>query len=75
MFVDMTVEELQRYHQEDMSEDQALARSTTKRKESNDLAHEIRRTISRRRIRLIQSDDTTYSRLKRLNKHLYPLDS
>ncbi|KAI1673246.1 hypothetical protein L13192_04105 [Pyrenophora tritici-repentis] len=69
---DMTTEEFQRYQQAERNYDRALARHTIKRKALNDFTQEIGRTISRRHIHLIQSDDTAYARLKRLKKHLCP---
>ncbi|KAF1972799.1 hypothetical protein BU23DRAFT_466927, partial [Bimuria novae-zelandiae CBS 107.79] len=69
---DMTTEEFQRYQQAERGYDRALARYTVKRKALDDFTQEIGRTISRRHIHLIQSDDTAYARLKRLKKHLCP---
>jgi hypothetical protein len=69
---DMTTEEFQRYQQAEKTYDRALARYTIKRKALNDFTQEIGRTISRRHIHLIQSDDTAYARLKKLKKHLCP---
>ena len=68
---DMTTEEFQRYQQAERNYDRAMARYTVKRKALNDFTQEIGRTISRRHIHLIQSDDTAYARLKRLKMHLY----
>jgi transcriptional regulator NrdR family protein len=69
---DMTTEEFQRYQQAEKTYDRALARYTIKRKALNGFTQEIGRTISRRYIHLIQSDDTAYARLKKLKKHLCP---
>ena len=69
---DMTTEEFQRYQQAERNYDRALARYTIKRKASNDCTQEIGRTISRRHIHLIQSNDTAYGRLKKMRKHLCP---
>ena len=69
---DMTTEEFQRYQQAERNCDRALARYTIKRKALDDFTQEIGRTISRRHIHLIQSDDTAYGQLKKLRKHLCP---
>jgi hypothetical protein len=69
---DMTTEEFQRYQQAEKNYDRALARYTITRKALNDFTQEIGRTISRRHIHLIQSDNTAYARLKKLKKHLCP---
>ncbi|KAF1358657.1 hypothetical protein EJ07DRAFT_156495 [Lizonia empirigonia] len=69
---DMTTEEFQRYQQAERNYDRTLARYTIKRKALNDFTQEIGRTISRRHIHLIQSDNTAYARLKKLKKHLCP---
>ncbi|KAF1351690.1 hypothetical protein EJ07DRAFT_159227 [Lizonia empirigonia] len=69
---DMTTEEFQRYQQAERNYDRTLARYTIKRKALNDFTQEIGRTISRRHIHLIQSDNTTYARLKKLKKHFCP---
>ncbi|KAH3938660.1 hypothetical protein HBH98_242970 [Parastagonospora nodorum] len=67
---DMTTEEFQRYQQAERNYDRALARYTIKRKALHDFTEEISRTISRRHIHLIQSEDTAYACLKRLKKCL-----
>jgi hypothetical protein len=68
----MTTEEFRRHQQAERNDDRTLASYTIKRKALNDFTQEIGRTISRRHIHLIQSDDTAYARLKRLKKHLCP---
>jgi hypothetical protein len=68
----MTTKESQQYQQAERNYDQALARYTIKSKALNDFTQDIGRTISRRHIHLIQSDDTAYARLRRLKKHLCP---